>query len=114
MSFKDISYLQLWRTFSAEQNYLCNFGRVYHKEKFCEIIFNLNQWFSRCRLQDFLPGDLVALVFCSRTIYAINLSRGHNGEYSCEIIINLGQWFRRRCCLKKKSKHDVCQTTDTG
>ena len=33
MSFKDISYLELWpHLSSAEQNHLCNFGRMYHKE----------------------------------------------------------------------------------
>ena len=44
MSFKDISYLELWQTFcSAEQNhYLCNSGRGYHEEQFCEIILNLD------------------------------------------------------------------------
>ena len=64
MSFKDISYLELWRPFcSAEQSHLCNFGRGYHEEKFCKIILNLDQWFRRCLLKDFLSGALAALVF---------------------------------------------------
>ena len=59
MSFKDISYLELWRPFcNVEHNYLCNFGRGYQEEKFCEIILNLDQWFSmlrrRCVLKVFL------------------------------------------------------------
>ena len=35
MSFKGISYLELWRSFcSAERNHLCNFGRGYYEEQF--------------------------------------------------------------------------------
>ena len=48
MSFKDISYLELWWPFcSAEGNHLCNSGRGYQEEQFCEIILNLYQWFRR-------------------------------------------------------------------
>ena len=56
MSFKDITYLELWRPFcSAEQNHLFNIGRGYHEEQFCEIIMNLDQWFRRrCLLKIFL------------------------------------------------------------
>ena len=40
MSFKDISYLQLWLPFhSAEQNSLCNFSRGHYEKYFCDIIF---------------------------------------------------------------------------
>ena len=72
--FKDISYLELWQPFcSAEQNHLSKFGRGYHKEKFCEIILNLDQWFRRkCVLKIFLiwsSGD--DFVQPSRTICAI-------------------------------------------
>ena len=64
MSLKDSSYLELWCPFcSAEWNHLCNFGRGHHVKQFCEIILNLDQWFRRCRLYDFLSGALVALVF---------------------------------------------------
>ena len=49
MLFKDISYLELWHPFcSAKRNHLCNLGRGYYKEQFCEIILNLGQWFRRC------------------------------------------------------------------
>ena len=38
MSFKGISYLDIWQPFcSAECNYLCNFGKGYYEEQFCEI-----------------------------------------------------------------------------
>ena len=48
MSFKDISYLELWQLFcSPERNHLCNFGRGYYKEQFCEIILNLDHWLRR-------------------------------------------------------------------
>ena len=56
MSLKDISYLELWQPLcSADRNHLCNFGRRYHEEQFCEIILNLDQWLRRkCRLKVFL------------------------------------------------------------
>ena len=55
MSFKDISYLELWQPFcSAERNHLCNFGRRYYEEQSCEIILNLDQGFRRCFLKKFL------------------------------------------------------------
>ena len=65
MSLKDISYLEPWQLFcSAECNHLCNFVRGYYEEQFCEIILELDQWFSRrYRLKDFLSGTLVALLF---------------------------------------------------
>ena len=39
--------------FSAEQNYLCNFGNVHHEEQFCEILLNLDLWFRRFHLETF-------------------------------------------------------------
>ena len=65
MLVKDISYLKLWQPFcSAKQKYLCNFSREYNEEQFCEIIFNLDQWFRRkCLLKIFLSGALTALLF---------------------------------------------------
>ena len=43
---------------------MCNFGRGYYEEQFCEIILILGQWFrSRCCLKDFVPGALAALLF---------------------------------------------------
>ena len=45
MPFKYISYLELWQPFgSVEQSHLCNFGKGYYEEQFCEIILNLDQW----------------------------------------------------------------------
>ena len=60
MSFKDSSYLELWQPLcSADENHLCNIGRRYHEEHFCEIILDLGQWFRRrYLLKDFLSGAL--------------------------------------------------------
>ena len=51
ISFKDISYLELWQPLCSEdRNHLCYFGRRYHEEQFYEIILNLDQCFRRkCR-----------------------------------------------------------------
>ena len=56
MSYKDISYLELWKPLcSVDWNHLCNIGRRHHEEHPCEIILNLDQWFRRkCRLKVFL------------------------------------------------------------
>ena len=64
MSFKDISYLELWQLLcSAGRIHLCNFGREHHEEQFCEIILNLDNWFRRCHLKDFLSRALETLMF---------------------------------------------------
>ena len=54
MSLKDISYLELWQPLcSVEWNHLCNVGSRHHEEQFCEIILNMDQWFSkRCHFKD--------------------------------------------------------------
>ena len=42
MSFKDISYLEVWWPFcSAERIHLCNLSKGYQEEQFCEIILKL-------------------------------------------------------------------------
>ena len=65
MPFKDISYLELWHPLcSVEQNHSCNFDTKHHKEKFFDIILNLNHWFRRrCLLKDFLSRALMVLKF---------------------------------------------------
>ena len=81
MSFKDMSYLELWQSFcSAKLNHLCNFGRAYTEEQFCEINLNLDQWF-----RDFLPGALAALLLGGAEPF-VQFERGHHGEHSCEVI----------------------------
>ena len=54
MSFKDISYLALWRPLcSVEWNHLCTIGRGHYWEHSCEIILNLDQWLRRCLKKKF-------------------------------------------------------------
>ena len=97
MPFKGISYLELWQPHClAECNYLCNFGRVYNEEQFCEIILNLGQWFRRCRLKDVLSGALAALLVGGVEPFMQFCKNTHHGEHSCEVICNLNQWSRRR------------------
>ena len=39
MSFKDVSYLELWQPLcSVDWNHLCNFERGHHGEHSCEVI----------------------------------------------------------------------------
>ena len=77
MSFKDISYLELWWPFiSAEQNRLCNFGRGNPEEQLGEIIFNFNLWYRRCFEKDFLSGALPALVFSGAEQF-MQFCKGH-------------------------------------
>ena len=41
--FNDISYLEPWRLIcSVNLNHLCNFGRGYPEEQFCEFILNMD------------------------------------------------------------------------
>ena len=48
VSFKDISSLELWQPLcSVDWSHLCNLGRIYHEERFCEIILNLDKWVMR-------------------------------------------------------------------
>ena len=62
--FKDISYLELCCPFcSAEQNNLCNFGRRHHEEHFCNFFLNVDQWFKRCCLKNFLSRALASLMY---------------------------------------------------
>ena len=55
MSFRNISYAQLWWPFcSAVQSHLDNFGTAHYEEHSSEIILNLDQWYRRCHLKTFL------------------------------------------------------------
>ena len=63
MAFNNFCYLELCLPFCLAEQHLCKFYKRYPEEQFCEIILNLDLWFRRCRLNDFLSGALVALVF---------------------------------------------------
>ena len=56
MSFKDISYLELWQPMcSVDWNHLYTIGRRHHEKQSCKNILHLDQWFRRkCRLKVFL------------------------------------------------------------
>ena len=97
MSFKDISYLELWQSLcSVDWNHLCNIERRHHKEQPCEIILNLDQWFRRkCSLKVFLIWSSGSpFVQRSVTICAI-LVGGIKRNNSVIFFLNLGQWFKR-------------------
>ena len=69
MSFKDISYLELWQPLcSVDWIHLCNIGRRYHEERSCVIILNMDQWFRR---KFHLNVFLISFVQRSITICAI-------------------------------------------
>ena len=72
MPFKGISYLELLQPFySAECNHLCNFGRGYPEEQFCEIILNLGQGYSR---KKYLEGEEGTFIF-TRPLMEFNFHR---------------------------------------
>ena len=86
MSFKDISYLQLWLLFcSAEQKDLCKFGRGQYEEHFIENILNWDQWFKRCCLKIILIYSSCAALFIAE--HLCNFGRRLYGEHYCEIIL---------------------------
>ena len=86
MSFKDISYLELWQSLCLlEQNRLCNFGRRHHEEQFYETILNLDQWFRRCCSKIFLvwsscsPFVLQSITICA--ILVEGIMRNNSRKY---------------------------------
>ena len=89
LSFKDISYLELWQVLcSVNWNHLCNSGRR-HEEQSCVIILNWDQWFRRkFRLKVFL---IWKLNFCAILVEDIQ------GIILCNYL-EFG-WFKR-CRLK--------------
>ena len=97
MLFKDISYLELLCPFcSAEQNHLCNFGRWYYEEQFCEIILNLDPWFrGKYLIKIFLIWSFWRPICSAGQNYLCNFGTGYQEEQFCEIILNLAQWFSR-------------------
>ena len=70
MQFDDNSYLELWwPIFLVERNHLCNFGRGYNEEQFCEIILNLDQWFRK--------RFCLKISFIYKTLKKLNLAYSH-------------------------------------
>ena len=101
MSFKDISYLELWRPFGLAEKAICViFVRRHYQEQFGEIILYLDQWFRR-RLKTFYL-ELWRPLYLAKRNNLCYFGRSHHEEQFCEIILNLKQWFRR-CRLKDYS-----------
>ena len=103
MSFKDISYLELWQHLcSVDWIHLCNIGRRHHEERTCVINLDLDHWFRRkCCLNVFLIWSFGSpLVQRSLTICAILVEGIERNDSVKFIYFNMGQWFRRRRLLK--------------
>ena len=102
MTFKDISYLEIWQpSFSVDWNHLCNIGRRHHEAHPCEIILNMNQWFkNKCCLKVFLISSSGSPFCLVEHNHLCNFGRGYPEKQFLEIILNLGKWFKRRCHVK--------------
>ena len=77
---------------------MCNFGRGYYEEQFCEI-FCVWTGGSGDVFKDISYLELWQ-PFCSvEQNHLCNFGNRHHEEQFCEIILNLDQWLRRKCCL---------------
>ena len=77
---------------------MCNFGKGYYEEQFCEIILN---WVSGSDVVYKISYLELWWPSCSVDWnHLCNIGRRHHEGQPCEIILNLDQWFRRKCCLK--------------
>ena len=79
-------------------NNLCNFGRLYHEEQFCEIILILNQWYRGKSRFNVVLIWISGSTFVQRSvIICAILLEGIQRNNSVKLFC-LGQWFR--CHLK--------------
>ena len=87
---------------------MCNFGRGYHEEQFCDIILNLDYGSGSGRdgVYKISYLELWRPLCSAEGNHLCNFGRGHHGEHSCEVILTLDQWFRRRCPFKEKFMDD--------
>ena len=101
MSFKDISYLELWQPLgSVDWNYLYNFGRRYHEEQSCEMFFEFGPMVQEEMLFKGISYLELWQPFCFAEHNPLcNFGTEYYEKKFCAIILNLGQWFRR-CPLK--------------
>ena len=91
MSFKDVSFLELWRPLSsAEWNNLCKFGRGHDEEQFCEI-FEFGPVVQEMPFKDILYLELWQLLCWAERNNLCNFCRRHHKGQFCEIILNLDQ-----------------------
>ena len=97
MSFKAITYLELWWPLRSEElAYLCNVGIKHNTEHFCEFILKLDVLFRRRRLYKIILNGFLAAFCSAERNHLCNFGRVHYGEHSFEIVLNWKQWFRRR------------------
>ena len=98
MSFKDISYLELWQLLCSVEQINCvilvegimrkillhnfEFGPVVQDEMSFKDISYLEPW------QPFTSAEQNHLC---------NFVKRHYEEQFCELIMNFDQWFRRKC-----------------
>ena len=87
MSFKNISYQELWRPFGLAGKTICVFFvRGHYQEQFFEIILYLDQWLS-CRLKTFYL-ELLQPLYLAKQNHLGNFGRSYHEEQFCEIILN--------------------------
>ena len=87
MSYKDDSYLELWRPLcSAEWKHLCNYGRGHYEEQFCEIILNLDHGSGGDVFQRYFNLELWQPYCSAEWDHLCNFGRGYQDEHCCEII----------------------------
>ena len=97
MSFKDISYQELWRPFGLAEKTMCNFckrplsGTILWNYFVFEPVVQMSY-------KDILSWALATPLF-DQANRLCNFGRSHHEEQFCEIILNLNQLFRR--CLFK-------------
>ena len=98
LSFKDISYLVLWRPFcSVEQNHLCNFGEGHFEEQFLRNYFEFGPVVQeKMSLKGFSYLELLQPLCSVEQNHLCKFGRRHHEKQFCEIILNLNQWLRRR------------------
>ena len=72
MSFKDISYPELWQPLcSVEQDHLCNSIEGIMRNNYVMLFLNVDQWFRRrCHLKIFLIKSSDTIVRFGRGIMA--------------------------------------------
>ena len=74
----------------VEWKHLCNFGGRHHEDQFCEIILNLDQWFSKkMSFEEIFYLELWQLFCSAEWNHLCDLSKGHCEEQFFGIILNL-------------------------
>ena len=94
MSFKDISYLQLWQALWLSGTICAILCGVHHEEQLCEIIL------IQMLFKDISYLELLRPLCLAEGNHLCNFGRRHQKNKFCETSLNLAQWFRRKSSLK--------------